>query len=143
MPGPFICFLHGEFEPTSGVYQLHFHGVTTADKAAALHRLKAIAGYERTRTGAAPVRCEQVNDRPHQFTYMLKSYWPSRAVRLVDGERKRDRKGGRIPEPFHTQVLLWLDRQKLADMTLMNECWSPRKGGTPAMRSLYLLVQGR
>ena len=62
---------------------------------------------------------------------------------MVDGERNRDRKGGRIPEPFHTQVLLWLDRQKLAHMTLMNECWSPRKLGPPAMHSLYLLVHGR
>jgi hypothetical protein len=143
MPGPLVAFLHGEIEPAEGIYQLHWHGVATGDKAAALHRLKDITGYERTRTGAAPVRCEQVNDRPHQFSYMLKSYWPSRAVRMVDGERKRDRKGGRIPEPFHSQVLLWLDRQKLADMTLLNGCWSPRKRGTPAMRALYLLVHGR
>jgi hypothetical protein len=57
--------------------------VTTADKAAALHGLKDISGYEPTRTGAAPVRCEKVRDRPHQLTYMLKSFWPSRAVRKV------------------------------------------------------------
>jgi hypothetical protein len=141
MPGPFICFLHGEFEPTSGLYVLHFHGVTTSAKAAALDRLKNRLGYIPTHTGAAPIRREQVRDRATQFTYLLKSYWPSKAVRDVsDGVMQRDRKGRRIPEPYHTQHLLWLDRQNLADLTLMNGCWSPRNRGPEAMRALYLLM---
>jgi len=140
MPDPLICFLHGEFEPTRGHYVLHFHGVTTKEKAAALDRLKEISGYVPTLTGASPIRRPRVNNRAHQFTYMLKAFWPSKAVRDVGGVMQRDHEGRRIPEPFHSQVLLWLDRQRLKDMTLMNNCWSPRNGGPEAMRSLYLLI---
>jgi hypothetical protein len=143
MRGPFICFLHGEFEPTSGLYVLHFHGVTTAAKAAALDHLKNRGGYIRTQTGAAAIRCEQVRDRAAQFTYLLKSYWPAKAVRVVDGDMKRDRKHHRIPEPYHTQYLLWLDRQKLADLTVMHDCWSPRNGGPDTMQTLYLSIHRR
>ena len=39
VPGFLLAFLHGEFEPTSGTFVLHFHGVTTNEKAAALDNL--------------------------------------------------------------------------------------------------------
>ncbi|HEV7252001.1 MAG TPA: hypothetical protein VGN97_02725 [Mesorhizobium sp.] len=140
LPCPLIAFLHGEFDPVAGVFVLHFHGATTAPKAQALHELKGKWGYVKSRTRAAPVRCRPVRDRARQFSYLLKSYWPSRGVRDQDGVLMRDRKGHRIPEPFHSQVLLWLDRHNLADITLMNDCWSPRSGGSEAMRALYLSV---
>ncbi|GJD66762.1 hypothetical protein MPEAHAMD_6960 [Methylobacterium frigidaeris] len=144
VPGPLFAVLHGEFEPTSGVYQLHYHVVTTAAKAAALMKLLAtIAGYKATATGAAPVRRSRVGDRLRQFTYLAKGYWPGKPVVEIDGKPKRVRKHGRIPEPFGAQVLLWLDRQSFADLVVMTDCWSPRNGGIEAMRALYLFVQGR
>jgi len=143
LPGPLFAVLHGEFEPTSGRYQLHFHILTTAEKAAALMRLpELIKGYCAIATGAAPVRRSRVRDRGRQFSYLAKSYWPSRPVVMIDGRPKRVRKPRRIPEPFGTQVLVWLDRQSFADLVLMNDCWSPRKGGTAAMKRLYLFVRG-
>lgn len=140
LAGPFICFLHGEFEPVRCVYVLHFHGVTTAGKARALDRLKNRWGYAKSQTRAAPIRREQVRDRGSQFSYLLKSYWPSKGVRNVGGVSKRDRRHHRIPEPYHAQVLIWLHSQSLTNITLMNDCWSPRKGGCEAMRGLYLSV---
>jgi hypothetical protein len=142
VPGPFIAFLHGEFEPTSGTYQLHFHIVTTAAKAPILKRLTGRWGYEKTPTGAPPVVSRRVCNRAKQLSYLLKSYWPQRAVRLRDGVPKRDRRGSRISEPFGTQVLLWLDRQRLRNLTLMPDCWSLRNGGSDAMRTLYLSIFG-
>ncbi len=148
MPGPFVAFLHGEFEPTSGSIVPHFHGTTTREKAEVLKRLKAkegsrrFLGYVPTASGGAPVVCKPVRDRRKQFSYLLKSYWPARTIRWIGGKLKRDRQGRRIPEPFGSQVLLWLDRQRLRDLTIMNDCWSLRNGGTKAMKRLYLSVFG-
>ncbi|MGI4768650.1 MAG: hypothetical protein ACRYGP_26725 [Janthinobacterium lividum] len=141
LPGPLIAFLHGEFEPTSGYYQLHFHIITTPEKAHALRALRRISGYVKTATGAAPIHITPVRDRERQFSYVLKGYWPSKAVRTYGTVLKRDRSHHRIPEPFATQVLLWLDRQHLADLTILNGVWSRRNGGPAAMRALYLLIQ--
>ncbi|MHC2018956.1 hypothetical protein [Methylobacterium sp. CM6247] len=143
IPGPLFAMLHGEFEASSGVFQLHFHIITTKAKAVALLRLpKVVKGYTKTATGARPVRCSLVGNRIRQFTYLAKAFWPGKPVVLINGVPKRVHGYRRIPEPFGTQVLLWLDRQRLADLIVMNGCWSPRKGGTPAMRRLYLLAQG-
>ncbi len=145
LPGPLIAVLHGEFEPTSGLYRLHFHILTTAEKAAALKAgltTETIKGYTVTATGAAPVRRSQVRDRDRQFTYLAQAFWPSRPVVIKHGKPKRTRRKHRIPEPFSTQVLLWLDCQPFADLVLLNDIWSPRKGGTAAMKRLYLLVKG-
>lgn len=142
MPGPFIAFLHGEFEPASGLYVLHFHILTTVEKAEALRRLKRFNGYVPTASDAVPIFSRTVKDRRRQFSYLLKSYWPARTIRWINGAQKRDRGHHRIPEPFGSQVLLWLDRQRLRDLTIMNNCWSMRNGGTQAMKRLYLSVFG-
>lgn len=143
MPGLLAAFLHGEFEPYTGLYQLHFHGITTKEKGKALDRLKKRFGYEKTATGARPIVCKPVRKRERQVTYLLKAYWPERAVREVRGVLKRDRNAKRIKEPFHTQVLMFLDRHRLIELTVMNNCWSNRIGGTRAMRRFYLSVTGR
>jgi hypothetical protein len=144
IPGFFVAFLHGEFEPSAGVYVIHFHGVSTAEKAEALRGLKNQPGYVRSDTGAAPIKIQRVNDRVPQFTYLLKSYWPQKAVRRCsDGEERRDRRGSRIPGLFQTQYLIWLDQQSLGDMTILSDAWSRRNGGSPAMRELYLSIYQR
>lgn len=145
LPGPLYAVLHGEFEPSSGRYQLHYHLVTTAAKAAALKAgltTKRIKGYCLTATGSSPVRRSRVRDRVRQFTYLVKAFWPGKPIIQIDGEAKRVRSYRRIPEPFGTQVLLWLDRQTFADLVVTNDCWSRRKGGTGAMKRLYLFGSG-
>ena len=143
MPGPLIAILHGEFEPTRGVYVLHWHLLATAEKARALHRLKKQRGYGKTESGSNPVVVHRVRTRTVQFSYLLKSYWPERAIRQSKNGPKRDRRHRRIAEPFHSQVLLWLDRHHLSDLVLTNDCWSKRSGGSAAMRDLYLIVTTR
>jgi len=135
-PGPLIAFLHGECEPTSGKFVLHFHGITTVSKAKLLKKLKKLPGYVKTDTGASPVQSSSVRARERQFTYRLQSFWPSRPV--IDG--KRVRRKYRIPEPYHALSLLWLDKQRLLDLTIMNDCWSKRAGGSDAMRDLHLIL---
>ena len=144
-PGPLFAVLHGEFEPASGRYQIHFHLVTTAAKAAALKAgltAKKIRGYTKTATGSVPVRRSRIGDRVGQLLYLAKAYWPAKATILIDGKATRLRNHHRIPEPFSTQVLLWLDRQKFGDLVLTHDCWSRRTGGTLAMKRLCLFVAG-
>lgn len=138
--GALLAFLHGEFDPVAGNFQLHWHGLTTRDKAALLPKLKSISGYETTATGSSPIRKTPVKDRPRQFSYLLKSYWPERGVRPVDGTVKRDRRGQRIKPPFDALYLLWLDQQRLRDITVFSGGYSPRLGGSDAMRRLYSLI---
>lgn len=137
--GFLLAFIHGEFDPVSRLYTLHFHGITTAEIADLLQSLVGKWGYVPTRTGASPLRRDRINDPGRQLSYLLKSYWPSKGVReMLNGSRKRDRKGRRIPEPYHTQYLLWMDRHRLSDLTVMIGGWSRRKGGSDAMRGVYL-----
>lgn len=141
---PIVAFLHGELDPTSGTYQLHFHGLTTLEGVKLLRKLKGRFGYERTATGSSALRFCRVRDRRRQFSYLLKSYWPEKPIlaTTVNGEvhYRRPRKGQRIKERFGTQVLLWLDRHSLGDLCFMSGCWSNRSGGPPLMRDLYLSV---
>lgn len=142
-PDPLVGFFHGEFEPTSGTIPLHVHLETTAQKAALLsERLRQLSGYQLTATGASAIRRSPVRDPARQMSYLFKSYWPQKAVRLIRGKVQRDRVHHRIGEPYHSLVLLWLDRQRLVDLTITNRTWSPRLGGSAAWRDFYLLVKG-
>ena len=145
MPGPLFSVLHGEFEPRSGRYILHYHLTTTTAKAAALKSgltSTKIRGYAKTATGSAPVRRSRVGNRVGQLTYLAKSYWPSRPVIQIEGMSTRLRDHHRIPEPYGTQVLLWLDRQTFSDLVVTHDCWSRRSGGTAAMKQLCLFAAG-
>ncbi len=140
--GPLVAFLHGEFEASSGTFQLHFHGIATVEKTKALKSgLKSIPGYRVTVTGSAGVQAKSICDRVRQLTYSLKGYWPEKTIRIGTNGPRRDRRHRRIPEPFHSHHLLWLDRQRLNDMMLVNGCWSRRKGGSAAMREFCLFVE--
>ena len=123
--GPFVAFLHREFEPTSGKFVLHFHGVTTNAKYRVLLSLskdKSAWGYVATATGSPPIRSENISDRIRQFSYLLKSYWPQKGVRVVDGKSKRDRRGKRIHEPYASIALVWLHRQAPANIAVLQGC---------------------
>ncbi|MER9523743.1 hypothetical protein [Mesorhizobium sp. LNJC394B00] len=122
-PGFLVAFLHGEYEPTTGEFQLHFHILTTAEKAALfLSRLRGRWGYEKTATGAVPIKRCKIENRPKQFSYLLKSFWPERPVVTIDGVEKRVRANRRIKREFHTMYLQWLDRCGLADIMVLNNC---------------------
>lgn len=135
VPGFLVAFLHGEFEPTSGVYVLHFHGVTNAARAKALDRLKVTSrgeargwGYDQSPTGSRPIVRKHVVNPLRQITYLLKAYWPEKAVRPTGSGERRDRRAQRIRNPYHTHHLLWLDRQQFTDIAIFNGCRLLRSG---------------
>ena len=64
----------------------------------------------------------------HQLTYLLKSFWPEKSMRSGGSGEHRDRDGQRIRNPFHTQHLLWLDRQRFTDIAIFSGCRLLRSG---------------
>ena len=142
--GPFVGFLHGEYEPTSGVYVLHYHCVTTREKAdyvvRRLRRLKRT--YRAKGIVKRPIRISKMKNRVGQLTYLLKRYWPSRPILTIDGVERRVRRTMRVPEPYSCAYLLWLDQQPFIDLTVSKGTWSPRKRGSAAWKAFYLIVGG-
>lgn len=120
IPGPLIGFVHGEWDSTAKAFQIHFHLVTTNEKAQAIKRLKGRMGYTKTATGAAPIVCQALRDPAAQLSYLFKSFWPERPIVVVDGRRVRRRGVMRIRGRAHSEYLSWLHKQRLEDMMVLN-----------------------
>lgn len=122
LPGFIIGFLEGEFERTDGVYQLHYHLVTTRKKAKALKdSLRGEWGYVETPTGAAPIHRRRVQDREKQISYLFKAFWRERSVFETEGTSKRGRESRRIVGEQNAEHLLWLHESNLTDLMILNK----------------------
>jgi len=123
--------LHGEYEAKSGTFVIHFHGIAAGDYLAALDgpmrqdlkdQLKAKLDALPTLTTDPKVRVvlkvAKLQDTPRQVSYVLQSWWPSRPMVMTPRGWKRVRAKGRIPEPHHTNYLLWLDQQSISGLRL-------------------------
>jgi hypothetical protein len=113
--------IHGEFEPFSESYQLHFHGICAGDKLKALESLRGNQGYKRTREIYRPVVVTSLNDPPRQISYLMQSFWPNKAqLPRGGGMYQRSRTKTRIREPYHSLCLLRLDKWSLSDLWLLS-----------------------
>lgn len=128
--GALIAIIHGEFEPNRSLYQPHCHLLAIGQMSDVVDQLRNLDKYQPVRGDnldtipiACPVRIQRqaLSNMPLPLTYLLKSYWPSRWVSDLRPDGSYDRQSGiaRIPEPFHTQALLWLDQWSLKDIILM------------------------
>lgn len=128
--GWLIAFIHGEYEPESGIYRVHYHGVATGGMIDVLRALKALPKYKNRAEpdgSPDPVKCrlrvsrKPISNLPYRVAYILKSYFTCRRVGPVgpDGKVKRARRSQRIPEPQHSGLLAWLDQWRLQDMALI------------------------
>ena len=128
--GWIFAVLHGEWDPIGQVYRIHVHGFAYGEMVAVIDRLRTLPNYATQRYlkdgSLSPVyrrvrvTREKLTNLPEPITYRLQSYWPAKALFISDdGARRRARRKGRIAEPHHSQVLLWLDRWSISDLTLM------------------------
>jgi hypothetical protein len=124
--GYLIAFLDAEYEIGSDTFRLHFHGLAAGEMLGVLDRLRRAAKYRSSRSKEYPLRNvqrvrvnHQLTSLPSPITYLLKPFWSARWEGQVNGRSVRGRRAGRIPEPRHSQALLWLDRWRLQDITLM------------------------
>ena len=114
--------IHGEFDQLVQLYHPHIHIGATGVYIEIVNRLRKLKGYGRTDRVRTPVRItRKIYDLPTALTYLLKSYWPQRPFLPLgaDGAIKRPRKAQRLQEPYHTDLLLWLDQWKLSDIVLL------------------------
>jgi hypothetical protein len=137
--GCIIAHLHGDFDPRTGLYQLHIHGTATHEQTKVIRQLRKRRKYNsslkarqrdsvdvrhRVKVGKIPL-----TDDAAWPTYALKSYWPAHPSFELPGETvKHGRRHGRMSEPFHTLYLLWLDQWRPQDITILIHVES-RKGG--------------
>src|SRR3569623_302281 len=117
--GWLMVFLHGEFDPVAGVFRLHLHGLASKEMVAVLDRLRDYPRYQTRRLNddgsftaiyrPLVIRRMPLFNIPAPLTYLAQSFWPSRPIYISEaGPRRRVRDKQRIPEPPHTQALLWL-----------------------------------
>ena len=125
--GWLIAWIHGEYDCSNDLYRLHVHGVASGGMVDVVDRLREGRNYVSLKgagdgvTRRVVLSRKSLTDLPYPLTYCLKPYWPKKHVgeEGAPGEGKRNRQHLRIPEPYHTEVLLWLDRWTLADITLL------------------------
>ena len=120
--GFLFASVHGDFETNRGLYQLHWHIVATGDWVDVIHKLRTVKAYKKTEAVKRPIRkSTKLRDHAYGLTYILKSYWPGKWKGEVSGQKneRRNRKHFRIPEPFHSDALLWLNKWNLDDLILM------------------------
>lgn len=143
--GWLIMFLHGEYDPVAGVFRLHVHGLASADMIEVVKKLRKLDQFKTRKLGPTggpeaiyrPVRIRgmALTDLPAPLSYIAQSFWPSRAIYVdQDGNNRRQKLKRRIPEPYHSLVLLWLDRWNVNDLMLRihlrvsNGCLVPTRG---------------
>ena len=128
--GWLFAYLHGEFDPLAKVFRLHIHLACTKTMVPVLDRLRTMRNYRSTRLlpDGTPspvfrrvwVRRKRLTNMPDPVTYIVQSFWPARPIHInASGKRSRLRQKGAIREPYHSQVLLWMDRWRIQDLTLM------------------------
>lgn len=135
--GFFLAGLHGEWDQLREKLLLHLHCWLAGEFIDVLDDLRKsgkMQGPTRLVDGkpkkrrAIRIRREPLYDRPKPYTYVVQGFWPSRYFLNPDtGEAKRGPRR-RIPQPVHTDVLLWLDRWKLDDLVIRMGLDSNRHG---------------
>ena len=123
-------YLHGEFDSNAKVYRLHVHVACSKAVVPVIDKLRTMGSYRSTRLlpdgSPSPVfrrvwvRRKRLEKMPDPVTYVVQSFWPSRPIHIDEnGKRSRLRQKGAIREPYHSRVLMWLDRWSIQDLTLM------------------------
>jgi hypothetical protein len=129
-------FLHGEFDPLAEQWDIHFHLIAAGDMIDVAERLAGTRKYKvplrrpnsKKALPRVKVSRKPLVNLPKPFLYCVQGYWPMR--NFVDPENGLPARGprSRIPEPHHTNLLLWFDRWKLADLTLLMKLKVTRSG---------------
>jgi hypothetical protein len=135
-------YLEGEYNPATGMIQLHWHLIICGEAMRqAVERLRGHSRFRRVVGGAnnpdgIDVRIEVKRlwqaALPLVIGYTTKVAWFSKWRTIdTDGRPKSQRQKCRIPEPVHSQVLLWLDQWTVGDMALLVNLHVTKKGLTP------------
>lgn len=124
-----IAYFHCDYDASTGMMSPHWHLLVKGGARAIMKRLRNCAKYRSVRSGASPespvktpVRFHKgpPNDAVSAVTYLMKSYWPAITSGLNEnGQHVRYKQRQRIPEPLHTNVLMWLHHRRFNDLRLL------------------------
>ena len=133
--GALIVFLHGEYDEATGRYQLHWHGWAAGGMVDVVRRLRNQAAYKSTNEARAHdvdgvrnrvfVSRNPIINPAYRISYLIQSFWPSRATGVLaetatgKGGKFRVRGKRRIPEPEHSQQLVWIHQWRIEDISLL------------------------
>jgi hypothetical protein len=122
--------LHCELRDATGPWEPpHRHYLLAGDMIEAFDKLRDQRRYKvpdeppplGLKKWPAPLEIKQIKPEELRYTitYLFQGWWPFRPTLLdTNGERIRaDRR--RLPEPRHTEFLLWLDQQRIQDLYLL------------------------
>ncbi|MBB3924316.1 hypothetical protein GGR43_000010 [Sphingobium jiangsuense] len=118
--------LHGEFNPNDERFHLHVHCLISKGMIAVVERLRKLENRRlkkiansKIRRSPVLIRRKKLRNLPEPISYCFQSYWPKKAYDDPDtGNWKRGEKH-RIPEPYHSLFLLWVDQWRVEDLTLL------------------------
>lgn len=140
----FAC-LHGEYEPNANVFRPHIHALVGGEMVGVLDRLRKRKGFRTQRLphGAETdpvfqrvwITREPLTNLPAPITYLMQSFWPARAIYTAEGRPTRQTRKRRIPEPYHSTYLLWADRWKIDDISLLMGLRVTKSGIKPSRKN--------
>lgn len=155
--GALFMAVDGAFERNRSLYQLHVNGLALGTAINAIEELRTLDKYRRVRSCTATtlpiyrpvvVSRSALTNLPSTLAYRLKHDWPCTWLPM-DGSTNRSRNEQRIPEPYHSQWLLWMDRWELSDITLLmgmfvgKDGFTLTNGGNPAASGSLPMHQTR
>lgn len=121
-------FVDGEYEPTSGTFRLHIHGLVAGEMINVVDGLEDARtfrpiGLSRSQNAVRqPIRRRKITKTPIRVvTYCIKGFWCERPIfENKEGKKKRGRKKCSIRglRPY-AEHLLWLDRWQVRDLALV------------------------
>jgi hypothetical protein len=124
-----IAYFHCDYDPITGMMSPHWHLLVKGGARKVIERLRNCDKYRSVRSGAPPESPVKTPVRFHKgppkdvvsaVTYLMKSYWPAITSGLNEnGQHVRYKQRQRIPEPVHTNVLMWLHQRRLNDLRLL------------------------
>lgn len=128
--GWLLAKLDCEFDTHNRLSRHHLHGVACGGMIEVLDRMRESAAFRSQRSPAIkgrriarPLQIQRriMTNLPMPLSYILKGHYSARWLGVTSkGQVKRGNRPIRIPEPYGTQALLWLDRQPFPDMFVMH-----------------------
>jgi hypothetical protein len=114
------CFYHDETTGEPG-YQFHFHGIVDERMKRVVQKLRKQTAYAVTAKARQPVRCKAVaqGDLLKTLGYCFKGFWKTRGSHPQDDDGSGYRDNARVPEPYHSEALLWLDKWTIGEMSVV------------------------
>lgn len=124
--GFFYAAIHGSFDPISKKYQLHLHGLASGKMVEVLERLRQTKNLISTKRDLetenvrqrVSVSRKRIDNLPRTVSYTLKAFWPSRIGKAQADDQSIPAGKRRIPNPYHAEYLLWLDRLETHNLIL-------------------------